>query len=131
MTKEEKIEVVQSYLSQCNGTNEYHQYNQAWASALLTDGVLLIAETYGAFWLIDLILSYQTREFKKKYPIEEYPLQYWHLEKNATGGCKVWMDYIEDVPVITQEVEFTDFPEDKLSLKFNAHDRVLTTYQED
>ena len=132
MSNQEKIDVLDEYRSFCNGTDNYYQFNTFTASALITDGVKLMAETYGAYWLLDLILSYQTKEWKKKHPPIEYPMQYWFLKKDeGKDSCTVWMEYIEGVPAITQKIECTDFPEQEFKLKFNAYDLVMCLYEED
>lgn len=132
MTNEEKIGALDEYRLACNGTDQYHQYNFITASAILTDGIKLMAEVYNAFWLIDLILSYQTKAWKKEHPPIEYPLQYWFLKKHEQGnGCTVWMEYIDGIPAIKQEIEYTDFPEAEFKLKYNAYDSVICLYEED
>jgi hypothetical protein len=132
MTDQEKIAVMDEYRSFCNGTDEYHQYNNFISSANITDGIKLMADTYDAYWFLDLILSYQTREWKKRHPPMDYPLQYWFLKKNeGKDSCTVWMEYIEGIPAIKQEIEYTDFPEQEFKMKFNAYDLVMCLYEED
>ena len=71
-----------------------------------TEGIREVAETYGGYWLIDLIASYQV------YPhvvAEEFHL--WLLTvKGNTAVATMQAD--TDAPVIIkQEIPFTDFPE--------------------
>jgi hypothetical protein len=132
MSDQEKIKVLENYEAQCNGTDEYHQYNTFIAAALLTDGVLLMCETFGCFWLIDLILSYQTKAFKLKNPPIEHPIQYWFIEVDkAKSSCVVYMEYHEGVREIEQHIEYTDFPLEKKAIKFDAYNRVICLIAED
>jgi hypothetical protein len=130
MTDEEKVAKLNSLVSS-NGTGDYHLYNTPVASAYLTDGIKHMAEIYGAYWLIDLILSYQTKDWKKDHPPRDYPFQYWTLRKNPDESCSVSMDYMEGIPEIIQKIEYTDFPEDSFTIKYSAFDSVLTTLKED
>jgi hypothetical protein len=71
-----------------------------------TDGVKYLQDKLGAFWLTDAIASYQSREFK-----EQYEFQVWKLtvaEDNT--GILTATDGNDDNIIVTQEIEYTDFP---------------------
>lgn len=75
-------------------------------SIIMTEGVVFLAQTAGAHWLTDIVVSYQTQE---KVRAEEF--QVWKLVWNGKGGCVVTMsDGNTDDAIIRQDVEFTDFP---------------------
>ena len=74
-----------------------------------TDGIHYLVKN-GASWLVDAIASYQG---DKKLQTESFKyMQFWNLK--VTGNTAV-LTCEEDSgipPVITQEIEFTDFPFD-------------------
>jgi hypothetical protein len=76
---------------------------------LYTDGIHYLAEN-GAGWLVDAIASYQG---SKELQTESFKyFQFWNLK--VTGKTAV-LTCVEDsgmTPVITQEIELTDFPFD-------------------
>lgn len=79
---------------------------------LYTDGVQYLAEKGQAYWLIDAIGSYQVSP-----AIRELPIQFWHLLVNKDRSALLEMG--EDLPepiLLRQEIPFTDFPLDELTL---------------
>lgn len=109
---------LESYLFGFSGTVDYHLH---WTRRFhYTDGVKGMAEKARAFWLIDLIASHQGRSVKaplffgdkEGHRLHDVGFQIWVLDvradKTATARC------IEDSgqpDMITQEIEYTDFPE--------------------
>jgi hypothetical protein len=72
-----------------------------------TDGIEFLAENAEAFWLIDLIASYQT---DPKVCCE--PFQVWTLELRPEGGAIVYVQRDSGEPhIVEQKLDFTDFPE--------------------
>jgi hypothetical protein len=74
-----------------------------------TDGVYLVATKGKAFWLLDVILSYQP------YPVLNSPelksFQLWELTVNVDKSALVTCKEGENSPVIfSQKIEKTDFP---------------------
>lgn len=131
MNKNEKIEKVKEYMAHCNGTNEYHQYNQFYASALITDGVMLVCEEFEAFWMIDLILFYQTIKFKQKNLENGNSLQYWTLEVKDDVGLAYMEFAYGNKREIEQKIPFTDFPVNTFQWTYNAYDEVICLPCED
>ncbi len=71
-----------------------------------TDGVKYLQDKLAAFWLTDAIASYQSKQFK-----EQYEFQVWKLtvaEDNT--GILTATDGNDDRTIVTQEIEYTDFP---------------------
>ena len=66
-----------------------------------TDGVKFMAEKGEAYWLIDAIASYRSKE----------PFQVWELvvkdDRSATLTARTDSD---QAPFMTQEIPYTDFP---------------------
>lgn len=130
MSNEEKIQKIKEYISQCNGTDKYHLYNGLMASANLTDGVVLVCETAGAYWMIDLILSYQTTEFKQKNHEQYNYLQYWVLKVNHDNTAVAYMEFQEGKREIEQQLEYTDFPMKEFTWVYNTYDSVIALIAE-
>ena len=72
--------------------------------ALLTDGAEYVAEQAGAFWLMDIIGSYQRI-------LRNQPFQVWKLQPNKTtdGALVVCEDGNKNV-LVQQRIKYTDFP---------------------
>ena len=89
-------------LSQFTGTENWYKH---WTGLLqYTDGIKYLADKVSAYWLIDLVASYQHK-------LKGVPFQLWHIHVNDDNTAKVTV--MEDIglkPLITQNIEFTDFP---------------------
>ena len=72
--------------------------------ALLTDGAEYVAEQAGAYWLMDIIGSYQRI-------LRNQPFQVWKLKPNKTtdGALVVCEDGNKNV-LVQQRIKYTDFP---------------------
>ena len=93
-------------LTHFTGTEKYYQS----MAVKFTDCVYFLAENAGAFWLIDLIGSYQ-------HELRDIPFQLWELrvndDKTAAIECR------EDTGMTTlvrQEIPYTDFPLEEIQL---------------
>ena len=86
------------------GTTEYYQHP---SGMRFTDGVHFLAETAGAYWLLDLIASWQPKVLRDPW-LQEFQL--WELfvrdDKSATLVCS----RDSEDKAFQQEIEFTDFP---------------------
>lgn len=99
-------------LQEFHGTQEYHSHKlNNDLGLLLTDGCHFIREKAagGAYWLFDLILSYQLK-------LRKHRFQVWKLEKQPD---KTWFVECSDGNgnfLIGQEVPYSDFPIDIVSI---------------
>ena len=107
---EEKIETTDLNLNDqfkgFYGTENYYKH----FGGVLTDGIKAMAERFKAFWLIDVVFSYQN---KKNNLI---PFQVWEI---TSTGEKATVEMKEDTnkPIlVSQKIGFTDFPEGKLKM---------------
>lgn len=128
---------IRSQLSQCTGTEGYTKYL---GGLLLTDGVVLMADLCQAYWLLDIIASYQPQlQRQAKRQMGRAPgtfdpgVQFWKLRLSkgehrmdpkavelffpsevkcdATIICAGdWEDNKPTPEVIRQYIEYTDFP---------------------
>jgi|CXWL01.1.fsa_nt_gi hypothetical protein len=100
-------------LSQFTGTEHYYSH---WAKKIkYTDGIYFLAETAGAFWFIDLIASYQ--------PLDE-EFQVWTIHKDGQF-CYVECTDGNDVVLVKQDLDYTDFPEQLMPFQVYLQNNVL------
>lgn len=102
----------ESDLCQFTGTEHWyrHPFNR---HILYTDGVKYVADTAGAYWLIDEITFAQM-----KTKIAAQPFQHWKLtvkpDATATLICEDGNEHV----VYTKKLSFTDFPLAEISFFF-------------
>lgn len=117
-TKQRLLEIARKQLKRdldsFYATGEWHQHRCfARYPVLLTDGALYLAEHGGAgattaFWLMDVIASYQGEKRMKRI---ESP-QLWRIECSGEGSkrsCVVSCGNNPNKPIIRQEIESTNF----------------------
>lgn len=78
---------------------------------LYTDGLKYIADSCGAYWLIDLVESYQ------KEVSEMCPFQLWTIKVNPDKSAVVTLQDDSNCPIVVQQdIPYTDFPIKELKL---------------
>ena len=100
------------------GTEEYHRIVYPWlrnTDFLLTDGAKHLADKAGvisgtAYWLIDILASYQREK-----PVKEEPFQVWKLTVKESVG-KVTCDDGNGRILVSQDIPFVDFALDEATL---------------
>jgi len=91
------------------GTENY--YSHLMRICVFTDGVKAIADQYQAYWLIDVIVSYQMTK-----RIKCMPFQIWSINSTESKAV-IEMCQDTDQPVsVRQQIPFTDFPAGSLQL---------------
>jgi hypothetical protein len=100
---------LKSELAQFTGTMQWHKWNFLAKNYLLTDGALYLAQKAGAFWLMDLIASYYPK-------LKGEPFQVWKLTVNDDRSALVVCEDGNLNELTRQEVPFTDFPLDEITL---------------
>ena len=110
-------EELESNLPHFTGAEEYHRLRYPWLRKdfLLTDGVKYLADKAGviggtAYWLIDIIASYQREK-----PVKDVSFQVWKLTVKESVG-KVTCEDSNGHILVTQEISFADFVLDEVSL---------------
>jgi hypothetical protein len=94
-------------LGQFTGTDTWWKH-PLFAGLTYTDGIRHVAQTAGAYWLIEAIFSHQP---DPKAQAEEF--QVWTLTGNPKGGASLVMtDGNTGRAIIRQEIGSTDFPLD-------------------
>lgn len=85
-------------LAQFTGTEKYYRYA---FGLYLTDGAKAFAEKFGAFWLLDIIGSYQPR-VKDNF-------QVWYIAAIDNKG-EVTCENGSGRKILSKNIEYTDFP---------------------
>lgn len=113
-------EEVNSQLPYFTGTEQWYK-NPLFPKYLYTDGVRFVAESCGAYWLIDKILSNQ---MLKEVAAEKF--QTWELTVSNSKAKLVCEDG-DCSEVFSEEIEYTDFPLEGIKFFFTDNVLLLTS----
>ena len=116
MPRKSKAPKWADFLHGFTGTEQYYVH---WTKAIRwTDGIKYVLDQAGAYWLMDIVASYQGRK-----RLKQAPFQLWKIkvneDKTAVVTCR------EDKgkrPIVRQEIPYTDFPLDEF--EFYCIDRI-------
>jgi hypothetical protein len=101
---------IKNFIAQCYGTDK--PYIRHWAGSMVfTDSIKWIREAADCFWLIDVIASYQKKLARAK---EEF--QVWKLTVDSEKQAVVTCEDGNGNELVKQEIGYTDFPLDELTL---------------
>ena len=92
---------------------------------LFTDGVKFLAEHAEAFWLIDVVASYQ-RRLARTERLREFQL--WQIKRTASnpqGVIVTCRGDSDEEPVVTQHIPYSDFPAELLPLEWYVEGGVM------
>ncbi len=114
MSKETALR--ESDLKQFTGTEQWYQHgiNRV---VLFTDGAKYVANTAGAYWLLDEIAIIQP--YNKR--VAEEGFQVWKLSVNADQSAILTCDDGNGNIVYTKQIPFTDFPLKGITLYFTGN----------
>jgi len=101
-------------LKEFHGSSQYHSHLFPGKSPLIiTDGCAFVREKMGAWWLFDAILSYQMDK-----RLRNVPFQIWEFKqlKNDLSWLLSCREDTGEKPVITQCIEFSDFPLESIKI---------------
>jgi hypothetical protein len=87
-----------------------------------TEGVKYLAEAAQAFWLIDLIASWSPHPTLRR---EDFVV--WKLTVRTDHTATITADDGDGRALITQDIPFTDFPLDEITLYLTDHVLLLTS----
>lgn len=97
--------VTQNVLDQFTGSATMYRH---WTRQFhYTTGVHYLCE-HGAAWLIDAIASHQFDPKLRTGDLRHF--QVWELEVNGSSGLLTCRPDSDEEPVVSQEIEYTDFP---------------------
>lgn len=97
---------LKAEMAQCTGTMQHHKLTLMPLKA--TDGVAVVAQKAGAFWLVDAIASYQQEP-----KIKELRIQFWFLEVKDQKADLYCIEDKGKPKLVEQHIPYTDFPEGK------------------
>lgn len=95
-------EDLETELRQFTGTENYYKHL---GNVVLTDGAKYLADRAGAYWLMDVVASWQ---LAKKVACE--PFQSWNIEVKDNNKATIKADDGNGNEIARQEIPFTDFP---------------------
>ena len=114
-------ELVREYERRTTGSETFYKH---WG-IIYTDGINFLAETCGAYWLIDAIVSHQPRVRRRLRAIGSRDFQVWRLRKMDSGAwaLECWSDTPGAIGsgrskdplskrLAYQRIPYSDFPED-------------------
>lgn len=101
--------LIQEDLAQFRGTERYWRTGAPWHPFLYTDGVQHVAEHGEAYWILDLIGSWQGEPQVKHDPMLK-DIQFWTLIVNDDSSAEMRCERDEGDVVVRQEISCTDFP---------------------
>ena len=105
---------IEDKLSCNTGTSTYYTYRTI-GNVLIgyyTDGIKHMAELCKAYWLIDVVMSYQTMKFRR-----QHPFQVWIIKQDGDGAIVIAEDG-DNKKIKQQKIPFTTFPFDEFTEPF-------------
>lgn len=87
------------------GTENYYVHGIGALKILLTDGCKYVAEEAQAYWLFDVILSYQMHSI-----IRNEAFQHWEIKKQMQGEWLITCDDGNGNILARQTISYSDFP---------------------
>lgn len=86
------------------GTTEYHRH---WSGMRFTDGVKYLADAANAYWLLDVVASWQQKALLDP-ALQEFQL--WELFVRPDRTAAVVCSRDSEDEAFRQEIEYSDFP---------------------
>jgi hypothetical protein len=111
MTKAKSLDP--DIMSQFTGTGHWYRFGIV-PNITCTDGAKYVADTAGAYWLLDEIAIAQ--RFEKPVAAEEF--QVWKLTVRDDDSATLICEDGNDNVVFTKPIPFTDFPREGVTLWF-------------
>lgn len=124
ITSADKAKRVRAYEAQTTGTERWHKHP---LGLHFTDGIAYMADTCGAYWLIDLVASHQPKVRRRLQALGRGDFQVWRIRQiEPKAGIKLWVvDAWTDTPelkasecepgsrrLVRQTIGYSDFPEE-------------------
>ena len=104
--------ITKTNLSQFTGSEQWYRHSLV-RKILYTDGAQYVAESGGAYWLLDEIAFGQS---EPKIAAEEF--QVWRLKVNPDKTATLTCDDGNNHIILTKPIAYTDFPLDEIGFYF-------------
>lgn len=101
-------------LQQFTGTEVWHRHGLV-RNVLYTDGAKHVAETGGAYWLLDEIALLQSH-----FAVKDVEFQVWNLTVYPGNSARLTCSDGDANLQFTKNIEFTDFPLDTIRFYFTG-----------
>jgi hypothetical protein len=108
-----KTQLTKSDLDQFSGSENWYRHGIN-RNILFTDGAKYVADTAGAYWLLDEIALIQPHD--KRVAAEDF--QFWKLAVRPDHTAILTCDDGNGNVVYTKKIEYTDFPLDEITFYF-------------
>lgn len=106
----EPTKAILDVLNNAICSESYHRFSFIPGYPVMTDGVLMLAESADCYWFLDVIGSHQSnRELDKSF-------QVWKLTVDTETNSAVVQGYNDTTLVVVQEIPYTDFPLEECKL---------------
>lgn len=102
---------LQAALAHFYGTDGYTRATGIMRSLVMSDGVKFLCENAECYWLMDVIASHIMTNKR----VRDEGFQTWKLVVNDSKG-RVTMTRGEGQAIVTQDIEFSDFPLPEITL---------------
>ena len=99
-------------LAHFTGSETFTRHGLA-RSMLMSEGVKFLAVTAAAHWLTDAIASYQ---LEARVHVEEFQVWKLAIDAKTRRATLTMVDGNSTTPIITQQIEYTDFPLEEIAL---------------
>ena len=109
--EKQKALAIKNSLAQFTGTESYHKFSIL-SKLVITDGVKYLCDKASAYWLMDLIASYQSKCQKDEMLRD---MQFWTITVNGSQAVVKCERDTNDV-AFSQKIGYTDFPLDEIKL---------------
>jgi hypothetical protein len=116
--EQEKPTLKESDLSQFYGTTQYYKVPVPWQPFLYTDGVQYVVQAGEAYWILDLIGSWQAKSVIKNDKMLQN-IQFWTLNVREDRSAEMICERDSDDVVVRQEISYTSFPLTKIRFYLN------------
>ena len=101
-------------LSQFTGSETWYRWSPL-SQVIASEGMMHVAETAGAYWLLDAIASHEEHNPELLAACEDASFDYlhfWYLEVSDGQAVLSCARDKGEEPVVVQRIEYTDFPHD-------------------
>lgn len=107
--------LINEDLRQFTGTEQWYRHGIA-RNVLYTDGAKHVADSGGAYWLLDEIAFAQGHR-----QVAAEGFQLWKLKVNPDHSATLACEDGNSKIVFTKGIEFTDFPLDEIAFYFTGN----------
>ena len=108
-TEYKELILKEEDLSQFRCTSRYYKNSIPWQPFIYTDGVKYVAEVGEAYWILDLIGSWQSEQVVKDDTMLQ-KIQFWNLTVNENSNAEMICERDSGDVAVRQKICYTDFP---------------------